>query len=84
MSVPFARLILVTIVIVLSIGTDVPRASDANASAERTGPPSPAPLSASKERALAPQEVFQECVDCPQMVVVPAGSFVMGSPSSER
>src|SRR5262249_50311007 len=26
---------------------------------------------------------FQECKDCPRMVVVPAGSFTMGSPSSE-
>ena len=27
--------------------------------------------------------VFRDCVQCPEMVVVPAGSFVMGSPSSE-
>ena len=32
--------------------------------------------------AQAPQ-VFRECDDCPQMVVLPAGSFTMGSPSHE-
>ena len=26
---------------------------------------------------------FRDCPDCPEMVVVPAGSFVMGSPSNE-
>lgn len=28
-------------------------------------------------------EPFRECDDCPEMVVIPAGSFVMGSPSGE-
>jgi formylglycine-generating enzyme required for sulfatase activity len=27
---------------------------------------------------------FSDCVECPQMVVVPAGEFTMGSPSRER
>ena len=32
----------------------------------------------------APGQVFRDCADdCPQMVVVPAGSFMMGSPPSE-
>jgi eukaryotic-like serine/threonine-protein kinase len=26
---------------------------------------------------------FQDCVNCPEMVVIPAGSFAMGSPQSE-
>lgn len=26
---------------------------------------------------------FADCVDCPEMVVIPAGSFTMGSPSNE-
>lgn len=30
-----------------------------------------------------PGEVFRECDKCPEMVVVPAGSFMMGSPSNE-
>jgi formylglycine-generating enzyme required for sulfatase activity len=28
-------------------------------------------------------QFFKDCPDCPEMVVVPAGSFVMGSPESE-
>ena len=27
---------------------------------------------------------FKDCVDCPEMVVVPSGSFTMGSPSGEE
>ena len=27
---------------------------------------------------------FQDCTECPQMVVIPAGSFLMGSPESEE
>jgi formylglycine-generating enzyme required for sulfatase activity len=41
------------------------------------------PLSAAEERALKPKDVFRECDNCPEMVVVPAGSFMMGSTSSE-
>jgi formylglycine-generating enzyme required for sulfatase activity len=41
-------------------------------------------LDAAQERALKPGDTFQECAaDCPAMVVVPAGSFLMGSPQSE-
>ena len=29
-------------------------------------------------------ETFQDCANCPEMVVVPAGSFQMGSPSGEE
>ncbi len=31
-----------------------------------------------------PGEVFSDCAACPEMVVVPAGSFMMGSPESEE
>jgi formylglycine-generating enzyme required for sulfatase activity len=53
-----------------------------------TAQPSPAssigsPLSAEQERALEPKDTFQECSGCPVMMVVSAGSFVMGSPASE-
>jgi formylglycine-generating enzyme required for sulfatase activity len=41
------------------------------------------PLSASEERALKPKDTFKECEKCPEMIVVPAGSFTMGSPSNE-
>jgi formylglycine-generating enzyme required for sulfatase activity/Tfp pilus assembly protein PilF len=40
-------------------------------------------LSPAKERALKPKDSFRECDACPEMVVVPAGSFTMGSPTSE-
>ena len=33
--------------------------------------------------ALKPGESFRDCPDCPEMVVVPAGEFLMGSPESE-
>jgi formylglycine-generating enzyme required for sulfatase activity len=37
-----------------------------------------------QERALAPKDTFHECAGCPELVVVPAGSFLMGSPPSEK
>ncbi len=42
-----------------------------------------APLSAQEECALKPGDEFKECATCPPMVVVPSGSFMMGSPESE-
>jgi formylglycine-generating enzyme required for sulfatase activity len=33
--------------------------------------------------AIAPGQSFRECPDCPEMVMIPAGSFMMGSPASE-
>jgi formylglycine-generating enzyme required for sulfatase activity len=41
------------------------------------------PLAAQQERALKPLDRFKECDKCPEMVVMPAGSFMMGSPASE-
>ena len=41
------------------------------------------PLTVQQERALKPKDSFKECEQCPEMVVVPAGSFAMGSPQSE-
>jgi formylglycine-generating enzyme required for sulfatase activity len=46
----------------------------------------PAPvaaLSPMQEKALKPNRPFKECAHCPEMVVVPAGKFSMGSPASE-
>jgi formylglycine-generating enzyme required for sulfatase activity len=40
-------------------------------------------LSAQAEQALKPGATFMECASCPGMVVVPAGSFIMGSPANE-
>jgi formylglycine-generating enzyme required for sulfatase activity len=36
-----------------------------------------APLTTAEERALKPKHSFKECDVCPEMVVVPAGSFIM-------
>ena len=30
-----------------------------------------------------PEREFKECADCPQMVGIPAGAFLMGSPAHE-
>src|SRR4030095_10274125 len=30
-----------------------------------------------------PGQIFRDCKDCPEMIVIPAGSFMMGSPESE-
>jgi formylglycine-generating enzyme required for sulfatase activity len=44
-------------------------------------------LTAEKEGVLKPGKLFKECYDdknCPEMVVVPAGEFIMGSPTNEK
>jgi formylglycine-generating enzyme required for sulfatase activity len=43
-----------------------------------------APMSQAEECKLKPKDVFKECAKCPEMVVLPAGSFTMGSPDGER
>ena len=43
----------------------------------------PAPMTQAEEAALRPRAAFQECVACPIMVVVPSGSFIMGSPEAQ-
>ena len=40
-------------------------------------------LSPEREQALKAGDAFQECKECPAMVVAPAGTFAMGSPPSE-
>jgi formylglycine-generating enzyme required for sulfatase activity len=41
------------------------------------------PVTAAEERALKSGDRFKECDECPEMVVVPAGGFMMGSPPGE-
>lgn len=33
---------------------------------------------------LLPGRMFRDCPDCPEMIVIPAGSFLMGSPDDEE
>ena len=56
-------------------------------------PPPPAPSAPIPSRVDAARplpdarrvgERFRDCAECPELVVVPAGSFTMGSPSSEE
>ncbi len=42
-------------------------------------------LTPAAERALGPLAPFRECAkDCPEMIVIPAGGFTMGSPATEQ
>jgi len=34
--------------------------------------------------AYQPGQTFKDCKDCPEMVIIPAGSFMMGSPENEK
>ena len=40
-------------------------------------------LTTEREHVLKPGDLFKECRDCPEMVVVPAGRFMMGSPEGQ-
>lgn len=40
-------------------------------------------LKTAQERAVKALDLFKECRDCPEMIVVPAGSFTMGSPAGQ-
>ncbi|HEX4409249.1 MAG TPA: SUMF1/EgtB/PvdO family nonheme iron enzyme [Xanthobacteraceae bacterium] len=44
----------------------------------------PAATVAKHEPAHKPGESFKDCENCPELVVLPAGSFVMGSPDGEQ
>jgi formylglycine-generating enzyme required for sulfatase activity len=34
-------------------------------------------------RCIKPKDIFKECPECPEMIVVPPGEFLMGSPEDE-
>jgi formylglycine-generating enzyme required for sulfatase activity len=41
------------------------------------------PLTPEREQSLRPKDSFKECDICPELVVVPKGSFMMGTPADE-
>jgi formylglycine-generating enzyme required for sulfatase activity len=43
-----------------------------------------APAHAQDAEAMKSGRMFRDCPECPEMVVVPAGSFIMGSPEGEE
>ena len=49
----------------------------------RAAQPPFVPIPSTREHALQPGDSFKECDNCPEMVVVPIGSFIMGSPETE-
>jgi formylglycine-generating enzyme required for sulfatase activity len=65
---------LIALVLLAGIGLWLTRTPDSGTSSV---------LSENAERVLKPKDTFQECANCPNMIVVPAGSFMMGSPVSE-
>jgi formylglycine-generating enzyme required for sulfatase activity len=58
-------------------------ASCSGVTAATPGPRAAAPLAAAEECGLRHGSTFRECAGCPEMVVVPPGSFTMGSPELE-
>lgn len=67
-------------------GSAQPKLSEQARDPERPGT-SRSPPDSSPDGAVMPTEssspVFRDCPICPQMVVIPPGTFVMGSPSDE-
>src|SRR5690606_13103215 len=43
----------------------------------------PAPAAAIQSQAWTPGQTFKECRNCPEMIVLPAGTFMMGSPPDD-
>ena len=46
-------------------------------------PPMGVGAMASAQEHRKPGATFRDCAECPEMVVIPAGSFMMGSPANE-
>jgi hypothetical protein len=44
----------------------------------------PCPMSLAEEHSLKPKDVFKECANCPEMVVIPAGQFTMARPRMRK
>ena len=63
----------------MPLQVDRPPTSTISLSADRP----PRPLSRLEEHALKPGDSFIECPRCPRMIVIPKGTYVMGSPPDE-
>ena len=63
---------------------EVGEAAEGSVGAEGSARPSGTAAPGVSGAGMTPGTVFSDCSACPQMVVVPAGSFVMGSPESDR
>ncbi|MGE3143182.1 MAG: adenylate/guanylate cyclase domain-containing protein, partial [Hyphomonadaceae bacterium] len=50
---------------------------------EAAAPAEPAPAAAPAAPAYSPGQILRDCAFCPELVVLPGGSFVMGSPAGE-
>jgi len=80
---------LVAVATALCFGSGVAHAAEAGTCASGVTAPfspqrQPCPLSSAEEVSLQPKDVFKECdKGCPEMVVVPAVAFTMGSPENE-
>ena len=66
--------------LLLAAGREVARKQAAEEAARKRA----ADEAARERAAMRPGKVFRDCPECPELVVVPAGSFTMGSPSSEE
>lgn len=66
-------------ILLLRPGGEPPR--DNGGGAARAGAPGSA---AAPGYPVPVGQAFRDCADCPEMVVVPAGQFVMGTPNAER
>jgi hypothetical protein len=53
--------------------------------AEGPAPTAPPPVDPAEDHdpPYEPKDVFRDCAECPELVVVPAGEFVIGSPPDE-
>jgi len=89
MKDPARRMIAMVVATVAFLATDAASAQQPATMPAVSGTPVqvfPAtiyPLTPEREQSLRPKDSFKECDICPEMVVVPKGSFTMGTPTSE-
>jgi formylglycine-generating enzyme required for sulfatase activity len=58
-------------------------ATSQHATTAEQAPSNPAEATKTDAAGFRPGETFHDCPGCPEMVVIPAGSFTMGSPANE-